>query len=77
MASASGPTSQYLMRPEFPTVACLNAGLRGSQGRGCDDAVVRTAADPDRARQRDGHIGIALNRHHVAATALTTNRSMH
>ena len=43
------------LTPGFATVACLNAGFRGPpfsdfRGRGSDDAVVRTVADPNRAR---------------------------
>ncbi len=37
-------------RMHTPPVACLIAGLRGPQGRGSDDAVVRTVADFRQAR---------------------------
>ncbi len=43
--------------------ACLPFEVH--MGRGFDDAVVKTVAEPHRARQRDGHIGPALNQHYV------------
>jgi transposase len=47
------------------------------QGRGSDDATVRTGADTDRARQRDGHIGIALDQHHAGGHRADQGPKMH
>jgi hypothetical protein len=58
--------SEYGLRNRHPNCRPPDGRpLRSPQGRGSDDAAVRTVADTDRARQRDGHIGIALNQHHV------------
>ena len=68
MTPTSGLLSRHVMRRDHLNSHSLPARLRArevSQERGSDDAVVRTVAAPDRARQSDGHIGLTLNQHHV------------